>query len=219
MATRNTSTQVLESAVTDGVLLLSGGLDSLTLLALLIEQNKKPICLSFDYGQRHRKELSAAKQIAAHYQVAHETCTLPGQVFAGSCLTGKGTVPLNRHFEDSAQELTVVPNRNMVFVSLAVSLAKGKNLKKVYFAPHKGDEAIYPDCRKQFVEALNDATKLACGVEIIAPFLEMDKRAIYQEALRVEVPVELAWSCYLGEETPCQRCGACLEREYAMEET
>jgi 7-cyano-7-deazaguanine synthase len=107
---------------------------------------------------------------------------------------------------------TVVPNRNLLFLSLAGAVAVGSGLKTVLFSAHAGDAAVYPDCRPEFVAAADRALGLACGVGVEAPFLAMTKGEIVALGRELGVPLERTWSCYLGGEEPCGRCGACVER-------
>jgi 7-cyano-7-deazaguanine synthase len=198
----------------NSVLLLSGGLDSLVLLARECHAGRPPVCVSFDYGQRHRKELYAAESIAAVYRVRRMLLSVPRAAIAGSALTGGGVVP-HAHYSDPSQAATVVPNRNLVMLSLAGGVAVRLGADRVLFAAHAGDAAIYPDCRKGFVEAASGAMRLACGVGIVAPFLGLAKREIVALGRELDVPFSLAWSCYEGNGQPCGRCGACVERAEA----
>jgi 7-cyano-7-deazaguanine synthase len=198
----------VEDAVS--VLLLSGGLDSLVLLARECAAGRPPLCVSFDYGQRHRRELDAAARIAERYEVGHVVLTLPP--LAGSALTGGGTVPKGLHFADAGQGVTVVPNRNAVMIAHAASLAVQHGRRRVLFAAHAGDRDVYPDCREGFVRAMSEAMILACGVSVEAPFVTRDKRGIVALGKELRVPFDWAWSCYEGGETPCGECGACRER-------
>jgi 7-cyano-7-deazaguanine synthase len=212
------------------VLLLSGGLDSLVLLARECAAGRRPLCVSFNYGQRHsHPESNAACEIARHYGTELVTFVLPR--LSGSALTGDGGIPKGLHFEDPGQAATVVPNRNMVMLSVAASLGARARWPVVLFAAHKGDAAVYPDCRAGFVRAMNDALALSCGVRVEAPFLDMSKREVVRLGRSLGAPLELSWSCYdpqsrpwdgapterpMVRHVPCDRCGACVERLEAM---
>lgn len=196
------------------VLLLSGGLDSAVMLALEVDSGGNPVCLSFDYGQRHRRELESARELAHYYRCFHEVAVLPAGLFAGSALTGTGNVP-HAHYDDATQRLTVVPNRNAVFLSLGAALAASRGLSRVLYAAHAGDRAVYPDCRAEFVEAIDAALRLACGVGVEAPLLRKDKRAIVTLGRELSVPFDLTWTCYEGGDEPCGECGSCRERTEA----
>lgn len=200
------------------ILLLSGGLDSLVLLAREVEADRVPLCLSIDYGQRHRRELVAAREIVAAYGVRRVEIALPPAVLAGSALTGQAPIPRGLHHADPRQSATVVPGRNLVFLAVAASQAVSRGLGRVLFAAHAGDAPIYPDCRPEFVAAADATFSLGCGVAVEAPFLSMDKRAIVRLGRSLGAPLHLAWSCYVGGETPCGTCGACVERAEAEDE-
>lgn len=198
------------------VLLLSGGLDSLVLLARECAARRLPHCVSFTYGQRHFREVATAVEIARYYGVRHSVLNLDSHLFAGSsALTGTVAVPKGLHYEDPKQKATVVPNRNMVFLSCAAALAARENRKSVLFAAHAGDAAIYPDCRAGFVRALDEALWLSCGVHLEAPFVNRTKRDIVALGRELRAPLASAWSCYEGGEKPCGQCGACVERKEA----
>lgn len=194
------------------VLLLSGGVDSLVLLAREVAAGRNPLCVSFAYGQRHFRELYAGNAIAWHYGVEQTCLTLPANLLEGSALTGAGDVPVGKHFTDPSQAATVVPNRNLLFIAAAATEAVRRGLGMVLFACHAGDSAIYLDCRPEFVHAADTALYLACGVHVAAPFLSMSKREIVQLGRELNAPLEMAWSCYMGGDEPCGQCGACVER-------
>ena len=194
------------------ILLLSGGLDSLVLLAKECSEGKQPICLSFDYGQRHIRELLSGDLIAKRYQVERHVCKIPESVLAGTPLTREGDIPKGSNYDDPIQLLTVVPNRNMLMLSIAGAFAVRNKVKSIIYAAHEGDAAIYPDCRKIFVEAVSRAMFLSCGVTVESPFISMTKKDIVGLGKQLLVPFELSWSCYEGGHSPCGECGACKER-------
>lgn len=197
------------------VLLLSGGMDSSTLLAWLLEKGYAVTCISFRYGQRHERELTAAAAVAAHYGVPHEVHELPAALFRGSALTGGCDVPHGR-YDDPTMSLTVVPNRNMVFLSLAAAKAVTQGAGYVAYAAHAGDHSIYPDCRPEFVSVMGDALSRGCDVRLLTPFLDKSKGCIAGHARRLGVPLHLTWTCYEGADEPCLVCGACVERGEAL---
>jgi 7-cyano-7-deazaguanine synthase len=198
------------------VLLLSGGLDSAVLLAQRHPYDDPVTCISFDYNQRHRRELDSAHRLARAYGCRHVILAIPRGILAGGCLTDP-TVPVpHAHHEDPAQAATVVPHRNATMLLMAAALAVRLGEAEVLFAAHAGDAAIYEDCRPAFVDAIDEATRMACGVAVRAPFLRLDKRAIVQLGRTLEVPFEMTWSCYQGGEEPCGSCGACCERSLAF---
>lgn len=201
--------------VTVSVLLLSGGVDSLVILAQECREGRPVRCLTFDYGQQHRDaEIIAAERIAQWYAVPHHVVSLPR--LGGSALTGDGALPAGLHYADPAQAATVVPNRNLVLLSVAASWAVRLGRSAVLFGAHAGDAAIYPDCRPAFVEAADIILQLACGVRVRAPLLRKTKRDIVLLGRELGVPFALAWSCYAGGAVPCGTCGACVERREAM---
>ena len=200
-------------------MLLSGGLDSTTLLAHLIDAGHAVACLSFDYGQTHRRELDAAAHFAHVYDVPHYILRLPG-VFSGSALTHDAEMP-EGHYTDESMRSTVVPNRNMVMLAIAASVAIQNDSDAVAYAAHADDRGVYPDCRPAFISAMREALA-RCDWNppaLLAPFAEWSKRDIYKEALRLGVDVERTWSCYTGGSAPCGVCGACSARSEAMKET
>jgi 7-cyano-7-deazaguanine synthase len=200
------------------VILLSGGLDSTTLLAHALAAGDEIVSsLTFDYDQRHLKEIDAAAAVAGHYGVSHKVKTL-GDVFGNSALTLGKALPLDARFDDvEKQTATVVPGRNLLFLSLAVCEACRTGASGVLFAPHAGDRAVYPDCRLEFVRSVDLASLCGYNVRILAPFIDKDKKWIARRAKELNVPTGLTWSCYAGEELPCGRCGACVERREAEE--
>ena len=197
-------------------MLLSGGLDSTTLLAHLINVGHEVTCLSFDYGQTHRRELEAAKYFAFIYSATHTTISLPG-IFTGSALTRNVEMP-EGHYTDESMKLTVVPNRNMVMLSIAASVAIQNGSNAVAYAAHADDHGVYPDCRPAFIDAMAQALSLCDwkSLMLLAPFANWSKRQIYQEALRLGVNIDATWSCYKGGDVPCGVCGACSARFEAM---
>jgi 7-cyano-7-deazaguanine synthase len=198
------------------VLLLSGGLDSTVLLAQRCMYGDPVTCVSFDYRQRHRRELASAFRLARHYDARHVVLGIPAGLLSGGCLTDLSVPVPHAHHEDPVQAATVVPNRNATMLLMAAALAARLGEPELLFAAHAGDAAIYPDCRPEFVEAIDRATRMSCGVAVRAPFLRLDKRAIVGLGRTLGVPFEMTWTCYEGGEEPCQACGACRELAEAM---
>lgn len=199
------------------VVLVSGGLDSAVLLAHILNTGGAPIhAVTVDYGQRHRRELWFARQLAYYYGATPHDFTLPPELLSGSALTGGAEVPKGLDYRDPGQSATVVPGRNLVLLSLAVATAARVGSPAAYLASHQGDEAVYPDCRKAFVEAASATAQAGYGVRVEAPFLGMTKREIVIRGRSLRVPFEMTWSCYEGGVRPCGRCGACVERTEAM---
>lgn len=203
------------------VVIYSGGLDSTTLLYWLKKQEKVHIkALSFDYNQRHKKELEAAKATCERLNIEHKIVdiTSVNQLMQGSSLTSDIVVP-HGHYEDETMRQTVVPNRNMILLSLATAYAVSLKAGRVYTAVHAGDHAVYPDCRPEFIKTMSELTKIAnyVPVTIQAPFLNIDKGDIAKIGRILGVDYSLSWTCYEGKEVPCGKCGACQERAYAFE--
>jgi 7-cyano-7-deazaguanine synthase len=203
------------------VVIYSGGMDSTTLLYYFLSQGREVKCLSVNYGQRHRKELQFAVEICKEIGVEHHVADLSSirPFIAGSSQTSeKVDVPLG-HYTDETMKLTVVPNRNMIMISIAVGWAQSLKYDVVGYAAHAGDHAIYPDCRKEFFHALNEGVRLATlwqPVALEAPFLDMSKADICRLGNQLGVPYERTWSCYQGRELHCGRCGTCVERREAF---
>jgi len=197
------------------VLILSGGMDSTTLLYDLLAQDKDVYAVSFDYGQKHKKELDCAKKTCENLGVEHKILSLDVlKEVAPSSLTREDWDVPEGHYTEESMKQTVVPNRNMVMLSLATAYAIGIDAKKVYYGAHAGDHAIYPDCRKEFVEAMRKAI-LLCDwnqVELIAPYLDLDKGDIALKGKQLGVDYSLTWTCYVGGEKACGKCGSCTER-------
>jgi 7-cyano-7-deazaguanine synthase len=197
----------------DAVLLLSGGLDSAVLLAKLLDEGIKLYSITFAYGQSHEtRETLAAQKVASHYKVSQELIVLPRAVFTGSALTGRGTVPTGVPPDDPTQSQTVVPGRNLVFLAVAVAKAVQLGAERVLIGANASDERVYPDCRWAFIRAAGSASGEGYGVQVQAPFLSMVKRQIVELGKSLKTPLEMTWSCYVGNEQPCGKCGACITR-------
>lgn len=196
------------------VLLLSGGLDSAVLLAWEIDAGRRPICVGFDYGQRHRVELLHARIVADHYGCLFRRMPMPA--FPPSALTDPSVPVPHAHYADPAQATTIVPGRNLAMLVAAADVATASGREKVLIAAHAGDAAIYPDCRPEFVASSDAALRSSHGVSVEAPFLEMSKRDVVILGRSLRVPIALTWSCYEGGDYPCGECGACVERREAL---
>jgi 7-cyano-7-deazaguanine synthase len=203
-----------------GVLILSGGVDSTTLLYKMHSDGYEVTALTFNYAQRHKKEITYAKAIAKRLDITHHVVDLSSLacLLGDSALLGGNEVP-SCHYTKEAAKKTVVPNRNMIMLSVAAGYAEAHEIPEVFYAAHKNDSTIYPDCRPEFVSALRPAIRLATAwhpVDLRAPFVDMSKAEIVRMGLALEVPYELTWSCYRGEERPCRTCPTCIEREEAF---
>ena len=199
----------------------SGGLDSVTLAHKTAAEQAPIHLVSFDYGQRHRKELEYARLCAQRLGVAHDIVDITdiGRRLAGSALTGEEAVP-DGHYAEDTMRITVVPNRNAIMLTIAFGLATAKRARTVAAAMHGGDHFIYPDCRPPFVEAFAAMQQRALDglgqIALTTPFLLWSKADIVREGGRLGVPFAETWSCYKGGVRHCGRCGTCVERREAF---
>jgi len=203
------------------VVLLSGGMDSATCLALARRRHRLVHALSFAYGQRHRRELRAAAALARHYRVTrHRIVRLPLGTLVDSALTRRGR-PLPRAGRRTGGiPATYVPARNTVLLGVALGYAESHRLGTIYFGANAVDYSGYPDCRPAFVRAFNALAARAVRapregglrVRVAAPLLELSKGEIVRLGSRLGVPWELTYSCYAGRARPCGRCDACRLR-------
>lgn len=207
----------------EAVVLLSGGLDSSTVLALAKERGYDVVALTFDYGQKHKRELSSSRKIARHFKVK-EHIILPldlGELLRSSLTRESIRVPENRTEEEMSSGVpsTYVPSRNIIFLSIAASIAESRGLDVVFIAANSVDFSGYPDCTAEFMAAfqrtLDIGTKAGRegrGIRVEAPILTKSKGDIVREAVRLKVPLEDTWSCYKGGVKACGRCDSCLLR-------
>jgi 7-cyano-7-deazaguanine synthase len=201
------------------LVLLSGGMDSTTLLTVTLEDSPNgPVEAVFvDYGQRHIREYESAQAVAARFGIRLHVIDLRAW---GACVKSALTDPdiavPHGHYTADTMAITVVPNRNATMLSAAAGIAASRDLGAVRTAVHAGDHAVYADCRPEFITALSAATLLGCGIRIQAPFVQLDKTAIANLAYEFCAPHELTWSCYEGGEQHCGRCGTCCERAEAF---
>ncbi|MDK9684458.1 MULTISPECIES: 7-cyano-7-deazaguanine synthase QueC [Pseudoalteromonas] len=197
------------------VVIYSGGMDSFTVLNKALQQGHEVYALSFDYGQRHVKELKVAAQVCEKLGVSHKIVDISAinQLIGGSSLTDDIEVP-EGHYEEESMKSTIVPNRNMILLSLAVGYAVSLKASKVYYGAHSGDHAIYPDCRPEFVQKMDDVCRIANydAVEIFSPYLNNTKIDILTDGLKMGLDYSQTWTCYNGRDKACGKCGACQER-------
>ena len=197
------------------VIILSGGLDSTTLLYDLYAQGKDVHAISFDYGQRHTKEIEMAKKTCEKLGVEHTVVDLSelGGILANNALTGEIEMP-EGHYADESMKLTVVPNRNMIMLSVAIGYAINIGSNHVYYGAHAGDHAIYPDCRPVFVQAIQTVAEVCHydPVHVHAPYLYMGKDEIVARGLSLGLDYSTTWTCYKGMDKACGKCGSCVER-------
>jgi 7-cyano-7-deazaguanine synthase len=203
------------------VIILSGGLDSTTLLYDLISQKIEVHAVTFDYGQKHRKEISCSKRICRKLKVPQKIVDISvlDDLAPSSLTCDKWEVPEGNYAEDSMKQ-TVVPNRNMVFLSLAASYAIGIGANQLFYAAHSGDHTIYPDCRPVFVSAMATAFHLCDWNDVIlqVPYLYWTKGDIVKRGLSLGVDYSMTWTCYKGGTLSCGKCGSCDERLAAFRE-
>lgn len=200
------------------LVIYSGGMDSFTLLHMVDRYNAETVALSFDYGQRHKKELLCAEFVCRELEVEHHVINLP-KLFGGA-LAGECDVP-EGHYEDASMKKTVVPYRNLVMLSHAASFAAANGIREVFYGAHAGDHAIYPDCRASFLNALNRTLEVGHYTEstvlIRAPFINSTKADILMDyGIPWELDYSQTWTCYNGREKACGKCGSCVERREAF---
>jgi 7-cyano-7-deazaguanine synthase len=209
--------------MTRAVVLLSGGLDSSTCLAVALSKGREVCALTVDYGQRHRKEVEAAKRIAKHFGVKiHKILDVDLTQLGGSALTDRKTaVPEKRSMKEIGRGIppTYVPARNTILLGLALAYAERIDADEIYIAASAIDYSGYPDCRPEFYKAFREVARLGTkrGVEgrpihIHTPLIRMTKADIVRTGTRLGVPFELTWSCYLGGAKACGLCDSCQLR-------
>jgi 7-cyano-7-deazaguanine synthase len=199
------------------VLLYSGGLDSTVLLYDLLDQGHTVVPLGFDYGQRHRRELNAALEICLKLKLELRVVRL-GCIDGGS-LIGEAVRQDKRPSNPGALigPDTVVPGRNLIFLSAAIGVALPVGAGSISIAAHAGDRALYPDCREEFFQEAEQTFQRAYGgPSIFRPYVGVGKREIVEIGKRLRVPFASTWSCYAGTTAPCGKCGACVERSKAL---
>lgn len=205
------------------VTVCSGGLDSTTLVYWLRDQGEREqLLVSFDYGQRHAKELSFAERTAQRLGFDHKVVDLRGltPLLHGSALTDASVDVPEGHYAEDSMKATVVPNRNAIMLSIACGIAVAERASAVAIGVHAGDHFIYPDCRPEFIDAMDHAMRTGTegfgNVELFAPFLRTTKTGIARMAGRFDVPIGDTWSCYQGGDVHCGACGTCFERREAL---
>ena len=204
----------------DGLIVLSGGMDSVTLLYEY--QDSLALAVSFDYGSKHNaRELPYARLHCERLGIEHLTIPLSfiGQYFRSALLEGGGAIPKGSYDEEN-MAATVVPFRNGIMLSIAAGLAESRGLTKVYLANHFGDHAIYPDCRASFIRPMREAILQGTSnaVEVTAPYTDISKGDIARHGKLLGINYAETWSCYEGGNLQCGSCATCIERREAMQE-
>jgi len=212
------------------VCLISGGLDSCVTTFIAKNEGYEIHALSFDYGQRHKKEITCAKNISKSAKVKnHLFFKIDLSKFGGSSLTDKKTVPEKNHsLENIGKKIpsTYVPARNIIFLSIALAYAETIGAEAIFIGATAMDYAGYPDCRPEFIKAFQRIADIGTkkGVEgkpilIKAPLLHLSKAVIIKKGLELKVPFEKTWSCYYGRKKACGRCDSCLLRLKGFKES
>jgi 7-cyano-7-deazaguanine synthase len=195
-------------------------MDSTTLLYDYVNRGYSMLAISFNYGQRHSKELDCAVATCDKLGIPHEVIDLSAlnQVAASSLTRDETPVP-EGNYDEPSMKATVVPNRNMVMIALAAAYAISNKATIVLYGAHAGDHTIYPDCRPPFIQAMNNALHLCdwSKVELRAPYMNMTKGDIVTLGKSLDVDFSLTWTCYKGGEKACGKCGSCRERLEAFE--
>lgn len=204
----------------DSVIIVSGGMDSITLL--YDRKDEIALGISFDYGSKHNaKEIPFAKMHCERLGIKHITIELAfmQQYFESSLLKGGADIP-EGHYAEENMKSTVVPFRNGIMLSIAAGIAESHQLKKVLIANHFGDHSIYPDCREEFITAMNAATKAGTyvDVEVVGPYTSISKGDIARRGKLLGLDYAETWSCYKGGDVHCGKCGTCVERMEALRE-
>lgn len=204
----------------NSAIIVSGGMDSITLL--YDHKDEIALGISFDYGSNHNaREIPFAKMHCERLGIKHITINLDfmHQYFKSSLLDGAEAIP-EGHYADDNMKSTVVPFRNGIMLAIAIGIAESNNLDQVFIANHGGDHTIYPDCRPEFINAIDAAATAGTynNVKVIAPYTKITKSDIARIGKRLGIDYAETWSCYKGGEVHCGKCGTCVERKEALVE-
>ena len=206
------------------VAIVSGGLDSVTMAYDLVNRNYEITLISYNYGQRHKKEIEYAQKCAENLSVQHHIVDLleVSNLLSGSSLTSEEISVPDGHYAEESMRITVVPNRNAIMINIAAALAVSKGCDFVATGVHGGDHYIYPDCRPEYISAQSEVLRLANAgfvseeFSVLAPFVNISKDGIVKIGDGLGVPWLDTWSCYKGGEIHCGSCGTCFERREAF---
>ena len=204
----------------NSVIIVSGGMDSITLL--YDHKDEIALGISFDYGSNHNaREIPFAKMHCERLGIKHITINLDfmHQYFKSSLLDGAEAIP-EGHYADDNMKSTVVPFRNGIMLSIAIGIAESNNLDQVFIANHGGEHTIYPDCRPEFINAIDAAATAGTynNVKVVAPYTKITKSDIARIGKKLGIDYTETWSCYKGGEVHCGKCGTCVERKEALAE-
>lgn len=202
----------------DSVIIVSGGMDSTTLL--YDRRDEIALAISFDYGSNHNaREIAYAEMHCKRLGIEHITIPLDfmHKYFRSSLLEGADAIP-EGHYADENMKSTVVPFRNGIMLAVAAGVAESRNMTKLLIANHGGDHTIYPDCRPEFISAMDSATNAGTyiGVRVVAPYTNITKGDIARIGKKLGIDYAETWSCYKGGEKHCGKCGTCVERKEAL---
>ena len=202
----------------DSVIIVSGGMDSITLL--YDRRDEIALAISFDYGSNHNaREIPYAEMHCKRLGIEHITIPLDfmHKYFRSSLLEGADAIP-EGHYAAENMKSTVVPFRNGIMLAIAAGVAESRNLTKLLIANHGGDHTIYPDCRPEFISAMDSATNAGTyvGVRVVAPYTNITKGDIARIGKKLGIDYAETWSCYKGGEKHCGKCGTCVERKEAL---
>lgn len=202
------------------VILVSGGMDSVTALHAATREHEVVAGLSFDYGSKHNaRELPFAAHHCALLGVPHEVVTLDfmNRLFQSDLFKSGGEIP-EGHYEAENMKMTVVPFRNGILLAIAAGYAESAGAEGLVIAAHSGDHAIYPDCREEFMRPMAEAIRVGtyAAIEVLRPFIDQRKDGIAAIGVTLGIDFAKTWSCYKGGELHCGKCGTCVERKEAF---
>lgn len=211
---------IIINKMKDSLIIVSGGMDSITLL--YDRRDEIALGISFDYGSNHNaREIPFARLHCERLGIRHIVIPLEFMhtYFKSSLLSGADAIP-EGHYAAENMKSTVVPFRNGIMLSIACGIAESEGLKKVFIANHFGDHSIYPDCRKEFIDAISEAMKCGTygGIVVDAPYTSISKTDIARRGKELGINYAETWSCYKGGTIHCGKCGTCVERKEALRE-